>query len=114
MKICGIIFDKDGTLLDFNKFWVSITDKAMDEILQKCGADISLKPKVLSALGVVDGDTDITGQLCSGTYESMGRCRTCGDKHCMADSGVYNVARNRHRRGRFGFDVRTARKRKNK
>lgn len=74
MKICGIIFDKDGTLLDFNKFWVSITDKAMDEILQKCGADISLKPKVLSALGVVDGDADLTGQLCSGTYESMGRC----------------------------------------
>lgn len=51
MKICGIIFDKDGTLLNFNKFWVSVTDKAIDEILQKCGADISLKPKVLSALG---------------------------------------------------------------
>ena len=74
MKICGIIFDKDGTLLDFNKFWVSVTDKAIDEILQKCGADISLKPKVLSALGVINSDVDITGQLCSGTYESMGRC----------------------------------------
>ena len=74
MKICGIIFDKDGTLLDFNKFWVSVTDKAIDEILQKCGADISLKPKILSALGVINSDVDITGQLCSGTYESMGRC----------------------------------------
>ena len=74
MKICGIIFDKDGTLLDFNKFWVSVTDKAIDEILQKCGADISLKPKVLSELGVINSDVDITGQLCSGTYESMGRC----------------------------------------
>ena len=22
MKISGIIFDKDGTLLDFNEFWI--------------------------------------------------------------------------------------------
>lgn len=74
MEICGIIFDKDGTLLDFDKFWVSITYKAVDEILKKCGADKSLKPKILQSLGVFCGETDITGQLCSGTYESMTEC----------------------------------------
>ena len=74
MKICGIIIDKDGTLLDFNKFWLSITDCAVDEILLKCGVDKAFKPQVLHSLGVCGDDVDITGHLCSGTYESMSRC----------------------------------------
>ena len=35
MNIDAIIFDKDGTLIDFDAFWVSVSCKAIEEVLEK-------------------------------------------------------------------------------
>ena len=32
MKIAGILFDKDGTLLDFNEFWVPAAQRVIRRI----------------------------------------------------------------------------------
>ena len=85
-----IIFDKDGTLMDFDAYWVTVSRTAIDRILSRMGrTDIPMET-ILSALGVKNGRTDMDGVLCKGTYEQMGRivydvlaeyqCAvTCGD-----------------------------------
>ena len=68
----AIIFDKDGTLLDFDAFWVPFTLRAVGEVLFELGAKKELLDKILEELGVNDGTTDIDGILCKGTYEQIG------------------------------------------
>ena len=72
MNIDAIIFDKDGTLIDFDAFWVSVSCKAIEEVLEKFAMASDLLPEILEAFGVHDGVTDINGVLCKGTYEQMG------------------------------------------
>ena len=72
MPLKGIIFDKDGTLIDFDACWISVCREAMSRVLKSAGADLSLVDKILFRLGVKDGAADIDGILCSGTYEQMG------------------------------------------
>lgn len=72
MKADVIIFDKDGTLLDFDAFWVSLSRVAIGHVLADFGMDAALQNDILEALGVHDGVTDINGVLCKGTYEEMG------------------------------------------
>ncbi|MBR6793827.1 MAG: HAD family hydrolase [Clostridia bacterium] len=68
----AIIFDKDGTLLDFDAYWVAVSEKALNKLLSALGrADIPLE-ELLAALGVQDGVTDFDSVLCKGTYEEMG------------------------------------------
>lgn len=68
MKIKGIIFDKDGTLMDFGKFWIPTAENAVRDILDIVGADNSLSSEMLDSIGAYDG---IRGILCSGTYEQI-------------------------------------------
>ena len=72
MKADAIIFDKDGTLLDFDAFWVSLSNVAIESVLREFDMDESLKYDILEAFGVHDGVTDINGVLCKGTYGEMG------------------------------------------
>ncbi len=72
MNVDAIIFDKDGTLIDFDAFWVSVSCKAIEEVLEKFAMDTDLLSEILEAFGVHDGVTDINGVLCKGTYEQMG------------------------------------------
>lgn len=68
----AIIFDKDGTLLDFDAYWVTVSEKALSKLLSELGrTDIPLE-ELLAALGVRDGVTDFDSVLCKGTYEEMG------------------------------------------
>lgn len=67
-----IIFDKDGTLLDFDSFWVKVSQKAIGEVLSSFGTEKDLVFRVLETLGVHNGVTDINGVLCKGTYEQIG------------------------------------------
>lgn len=68
----AIIFDKDGTLIDFDAFWVTISVKAINDILSSLGREDIPTDEILSAYGVHNGITDIEGILCRGTYRQMG------------------------------------------
>ena len=72
MTTQAIIFDKDGTLIDFDAFWVAVSIKAIEEVLERVDADRALRDTILEAFGVHDGVTDLNGILCKGTYEQMG------------------------------------------
>ena len=72
MTVDAIIFDKDGTLIDFDAFWVSVSCKAIAGLLAELSMSENILSEVLEAFGVRDGATDINGVLCKGTYEEMG------------------------------------------
>ena len=72
MKADAIIFDKDGTLIDFDAFWVTVSVKAVEEVLLWAGKCDCPASEALLAFGVRDGVTDIEGTLCKGTYEELG------------------------------------------
>ncbi|MBR3933156.1 MAG: HAD family hydrolase [Clostridia bacterium] len=71
MKGDLIIFDKDGTLIDFDAFWVSVSVYAVNDVLKKLNINVDTD-KILLSFGVENGITDIDGILCKGTYEQMG------------------------------------------
>ena len=76
MRIKAIIFDKDGTLIDFDAFWVTVSIRALSAILKKLNRKDIPVGEFLAAFGVKDGVTDIDGILCKGTYEQMAEiCR---------------------------------------
>lgn len=73
MKIEAIIFDKDGTLLDFDAFWISVSVKALEDVLAHYGMQQVPMEALLAPLGVRDGVTDPDGILCKGTYGQIGQ-----------------------------------------
>ena len=70
-KTEAVIFDKDGTLVDFDAFWVSLSEVATRDVLQRLGQREELLWDVLEAFGVHCGETDINSVLCKGTYTEM-------------------------------------------
>lgn len=72
-----IVFDKDGTLIDFDAFWVSLSAFAVEDVLEKLERQDIEADEFLKAFGVENGVTDIDGILCKGTYEEMGQAM-CG------------------------------------
>ena len=73
MKADAIIFDKDGTLLDFDAFWIPVSVGAVEKVFKEFGAKNVFMEEVLLAFGVTDGVTSIEGVLCKGTYAQMGK-----------------------------------------
>ena len=73
MKADAILFDKDGTLTDFDAFWVPITEKAICATLAQLGAEAALAGPILEAIGVHNGVTDVDSVLCKGTYGQIGQ-----------------------------------------
>lgn len=73
MNVDAIIFDKDGTLIDFDAFWVTISVEAIKDILRQLCQEDDLVCEILEAFGVHNGVTDINGVLCKGTYKQMGQ-----------------------------------------
>ena len=67
MSIKAIIFDKDGTLIDFDFFWVPISRAAIEDILEELECKSVLPEDVLLSLGVEDSITNIDGILCGST-----------------------------------------------
>ncbi len=73
MKADAVIFDKDGTLIDFDSIWVPVSVKALEDILGELHREDIPVGEFLTAFGVHDGVTDINGVLCKGTYAQMGQ-----------------------------------------
>lgn len=65
MKIKGILFDKDGTLIDFYSLWLSATETVIPEFLKENGlpSDEETIKTVLEAIGVKDGTVDPNGAI---------------------------------------------------
>ena len=74
MNTKAIIFDKDGTLIDFDRFWVTITRWALVDLLKELGREDISPDEVLCAIGVEDGVTDITSVFSYGTFAQVGQC----------------------------------------
>lgn len=94
MDIQAIIFDKDGTLLSFDDFWVTVSVCAIKEILAKLHrSDIPVE-KLLGAIGVKEGKASPDGLLCKGTYAQIGVAinkvlQGCGA--AVSDSEIINM-----------------------
>ncbi len=70
----AILFDKDGTLLDFDSYWIPVAYKAVEEILIRYAGETSKTEEIMLALGVENHKTDVHGILCGGTYGDIARC----------------------------------------
>ena len=64
----AVLFDKDGTLLEFDPFWIAVSEFAVEQILTEYSLSLSLKGDCLTAIGLKDGVVDTDGVLCKGTY----------------------------------------------
>ena len=72
MKAEAVIFDKDGTLMEFDPFWVKVAESAVQDILNRLGINSVPVWEVLEAFGVRGGISDVNGILRKGTYEQAG------------------------------------------
>jgi phosphoglycolate phosphatase len=69
LGIKGILFDKDGTLLQFKELWIQIANEVIEELLESIGhkENETLKEKLFVSIGLVKGEIDEKGYLASGT-----------------------------------------------
>ena len=72
MKKKLIIFDKDGTLLDFDAYWIPVSSSALSELVKIAKLDNTVIDEIFDAFSVKNGVTAITSSLCHGTYDDMG------------------------------------------
>ena len=69
--IKAIIFDKDGTLIDFDSYWIAVSENAINHILAELKMQNIPLSEMLCAIGVENGVSDVDGLLCKGTYEQI-------------------------------------------
>lgn len=70
--IKGIIFDKDGTLIEFQSFWIPVTYRVISRLCRRYEMNTFVQQECLVALGIYgDEDVDPEGQMAIGTYETI-------------------------------------------
>lgn len=72
-NIKGILFDKDGTLMDFNSIWIPVAEALIEELVEELGINKSsyFKEKLLKSLGVCCGKVEPMGILAWGTVNDI-------------------------------------------
>lgn len=86
MRIRGILFDKDGTLIDFYSVWLTAAERVIPEFLAVNGLpdDKQTVTAVMEAIGVKDGQVDPKGALAYKSYLEI-----AADVHnALAEEGV--------------------------
>ena len=76
MNIRGVLFDKDGTLIDFNSIWIPITYDFIDEALKLCGVidgHSAIRNELLEALGISRESIDPDGIAARGTMDDVNK-----------------------------------------
>lgn len=71
MKANTVIFDKDGTLIDFDAFWVNVTIAALKDTLKAFDKSEDNMAEILKAFKIENGKTDIDSVISKGTYAQM-------------------------------------------
>lgn len=71
MIIKGILFDKDGTLLEFDKTWRPVASEVINRIVSHYKLDSSYKKKLSEAIGLFDNHIDSNSSLSSGTNRDV-------------------------------------------
>lgn len=71
MDIQGILFDKDGTLLEFEKTWRPIANMVVEELLQKYHLEEGFREQLEESIGLFHDRIDPNGSLSSGTNREV-------------------------------------------
>lgn len=101
MQADAILFDKDGTLLDFDAFWISLSERSLGAVLARFARQEIPMCELLETLGVHGNAADPNGILCKGTYRQMGEaihailcrygCKASADEVTDAVIAAYNA-----------------------
>ena len=72
----AIIYDKDGTLMQFDAFWIPVAQAAIRSILEKYTdargeKAIKVAGEIETEIGILNGVIDPKGVLCGGTYSQF-------------------------------------------
>ena len=73
IKAKAILFDKDGTLLEFAPFWQTVSVHAVKELANKFNLSDTVALSALKAIGVGEDYFDVDGILCKGTYGQIAK-----------------------------------------
>ena len=78
-RIKGILFDKDGTLMDFHSNWVRIGTQMVDRLLEDLGLDNDrgVKADLLDSIGLHENEVVPDGILASGTTKDISEAFIC-------------------------------------
>ncbi len=73
MKVSGIIFDKDGTLIDFDKVWLPAARTVICRIMKhyKIPCTVENEKKILGAIGIADNHVDAKSSFAYKTYPEI-------------------------------------------
>ena len=66
----AVLFDKDGTLMQFAPFWAPVAERAFAALSARLGAP-QRAAALKEAVGLTDGGIQSDGVLCAGTYAQM-------------------------------------------
>ncbi|MCM3631233.1 HAD family hydrolase [Paenibacillus glycanilyticus] len=69
-SIKGVLFDKDGTLIQFHSFWIPIAEELTDHLLANLKVnepESGMKRRLLQSIGLSEGKVDSKGILAGGT-----------------------------------------------
>ncbi len=73
MQTRAVVFDKDGTLLDFEALWVPVAAAVTQKLFLQYNIKNVPTEEILAAWGIAGEFVSIKGSICYGTYADMAR-----------------------------------------